>query len=212
MGRAVPERRPPPRPGGRSHTAHRLVHAGDLAAIRSGRWDALLERRAQACREFGAPLYLRWAAEFNGGWNPCYGRGPRLRGRVAPHGRRLPGRRRDERALGLCPIALEQRFRAAEDWRNYYPGDRFVDLVGMDGYNWGTARSWSRWQSFEAIFGPLYADYAGRKPIMICEIGSAEVGGDKSAWVRDMGASLAGRFSRVRHSSCFTRTRKRTGV
>jgi Glycosyl hydrolase family 26 len=171
---------------------------GDLAAIRSGRWDGLLERRARACREFGAPLYLRWAAEFNGDWNPCYGRGPDF---VAAW-RHMVGVFRAAGATNVrwvwCPIALEQRFRAAEDWRNYYPGDRFVDLVGMDGYNWGTARSWSRWQSFEAIFGPLYADYAGRKPIMICEIGSAEVGGDKSAWIRAMGTSLGGRFLRVR--------------
>jgi len=170
----------------------------DLGAIRSGQWDALLQQRAHECRAFGAPLYLRWAAEFNGDWNPCYGRG---RDFVAAW-RHMVGVFRANGADNVrwvwCPIALEQRYRPAEDWRDYYPGDRFVDLVGMDGYNWGTTRSWSRWQSFAAIFGPLYADYAGRKPIMVCEIGSAEAGGEKSEWIRSMGASLAGRFSGVR--------------
>jgi endoglucanase len=68
----------------------------------------------------------------------------------------------------------------------------------MDGYNWGTTRSWSRWQSFEEIFAPLYAAYAGRKPLMICEVASAERGGDKPAWIRDMGAALRGRLSKVK--------------
>ncbi len=155
-------------------------------------------RRARACREFRAPIYLRWAPEFNGDWNPCYGRGREF---VAAwqhmvHVFRTAGATNVRWVW--CPIALEQRYRAPEDWRAYYPGDRFVDWVGMDGYNWGTARSWSRWQSFDAIFGPLYADYARRKPMMICEVACGEQGGDKSAWIRDMGASLGTRFSKVR--------------
>jgi glycosyl hydrolase family 26 len=170
----------------------------DLAAISSGRWDALLGRRADTCRAFGEPLYLRWAPEFNGSWNPCYGRGRDF----AAAWRHIVTLFRSAGATNVrwvwCPIALEERHRAPEDWRAYYPGDRFVDWVGMDGYNWGTARSWSRWQRFEAIFGPLYGEYARRKPMMICEVACAEQGGDKSAWIRRMGESLAGPLSRVR--------------
>lgn len=169
----------------------------DLAAIASGRYDALLKRRAQECRAFGAPLYLRWAAEFNGEWNPAYGQ-PR---RFVAAWRHLVTTFRGAGATNVrwvwCPFAAQSPRRAAEQWRQYYPGDRFVDRVGMDGYNWGTARPWSRWQSFAEIFGPLYRDYAGRKRLMICEVGSAEVGGDKAAWIRAMGAQLAGRFSKV---------------
>lgn len=45
----------------------------------------------------------------------------------------------------------------------------------MDGYNWGTTRFWSEWQSFRQIFGRAYSDYSTRrKPIMICEVAAAE--------------------------------------
>ena len=169
----------------------------DLAAIASGRYDALIRQRARDCREFGAPVYLRWAAEFNGQWNPAYGR-PRL---FVAAWRHLVATLRSAGATNVrwvwCPFAVQPPRRRAEEWRPYYPGDRFVDWVGMDGYNWGTARPWSRWQSFAEIFGPLYRDYAGRKPLMICEVGSAEAGGDKAAWIRAMGSQLAGRFSKV---------------
>jgi hypothetical protein len=170
----------------------------DLAAIASGRYDALLRQRARECRAFGAPLSLRWAAEFNGEWNPAYGQ-PR---RFVAAWRHLVQTFRGAGATNVrwvwCPFAAQPPRRHPEQWRQYYPGDRFVDCVGMDGYNWGTTRPWSRWQSFAEIFGPLYRDYAGRKPLMICEVGSAEAGGDKAAWIRAMGAQLAGRFSRVR--------------
>jgi hypothetical protein len=169
----------------------------DLETISSGRWDALVRERARACREFGAPIYLRWAPEFNGEWNPCFGR-PRA---FVAAWRHLVGTFRSAGATNVrwvwCPFAVQGRRRAAEEWRPYYPGDRFVDRVGMDGYNWGTARSWSRWQSFREIFAPIYADYARRKPLLICEVACAERGGDKSAWIERMGADLDVRFPRV---------------
>jgi hypothetical protein len=169
----------------------------DLTAIASGRHDALLRERARECREFRAPLYVRWAAEFNGEWNPAYGKPRQFVGAW----RHLVRTFRDAGATNVrwvwCPFAVQSPSRWAEEWRRYYPGDGFVDRVGMDGYNWGTSRPWSRWQSFSEIFGPLYRDYAGRKPLMICEVASAEVGGDKAAWIRAMGAELAGRFSKV---------------
>jgi hypothetical protein len=73
----------------------------------------------------------------------------------------------------------------------------------MDGYSWGSSRPWSSWQSFGEIFEGLYADYARRKPIMICEVASAEVGGDKAAWIRDMHRSLGRRFAAVRAMAWF---------
>jgi hypothetical protein len=170
----------------------------DLAAIAAGRHDALLRARAHACREFAAPIYIRWAAEFNGEWNPCYGR---ARGFVAAW-RHIVRTFRDAGAANVrfvwCPFAVVGRPRAHEEWGRYYPGDRYVDWVGMDGYNWGSARTWSRWHTFREIFQPLYEDYARRRPLMICEIGSTELGGDKAAWIHDMGARLMREFARVR--------------
>jgi endoglucanase len=170
----------------------------DLAAIHRGRWDGLLRQRAADCRDYGAPIYIRWAAEFNGEWNPCYGR----RRDFVRAWRHIVKTFHASGATNVrwvwCPFATAGVRTAASDWQGYYPGDRFVDWVGMDGYNWGTTRSWSRWQSFEEIFAPLYAAYAGRKPLMICEVASAERGGDKPAWIRDMGAALRGRLSKVK--------------
>lgn len=169
----------------------------DLAAIRSGTWDTLLRERARACRDFGDVVYLRWAAEFNGAWNPAYGRAHDF---VAAW-RHIVDTFRAVGATNVrwvwCPFAVAAGG-SGSDWSRYYPGGRYVDWVGMDGYNWGSARSWSRWQGFHEIFAPLYTDYAQRKPVMICEVGCAETGGDKSAWIRAMGSALQNNFPAVK--------------
>src|SRR5919201_465436 len=89
-----------------------------------------------------------------------------------------------------CPNATNNPDVSWNSWRNYYPGDKFVDWVGLDGYNWGTTQSWSRWQSFADIVRPIYRDYGRKKPIMIAETASAETGGDKAAWIRSLGDGL----------------------
>lgn len=68
---------------------------------------------------------------------------------------------------------------------NNYPGDNYVNIISIDGYNWGTTQSWgSTWQSFDEIFSPAYnALKVYNKPISISEISSAEQGGNKSQWI-----------------------------
>jgi hypothetical protein len=75
-------------------------------------------------------------------------------------------------------------------WTNYYPGDAYVDWVGIDGYNWGHSQSWSTWRPFGSLFTRVYRDYARRKPIMVVETGTVDTGGDKAAWIRGMWRSL----------------------
>jgi hypothetical protein len=58
----------------------------------------------------------------------------------------------------------------------------------LDGYNWGRSQPGSRWQEFDEIFGDSYARLralAPDKQMMLAEIGCADLGGDKSAWMRD---------------------------
>jgi beta-mannanase len=49
-----------------------------------------------------------------------------------------------------------------------YPGDGYVDYVGLDGYNWGTSQSWSTWQTPQQVFDPTIADVRTftQKPII----------------------------------------------
>ena len=41
---------------------------------------------------------------------------------------------------------------ALTDW---YPGDEYVDVLGIDGYNWGSSLPWCRWIEPEDLFATM---------------------------------------------------------
>ena len=81
----------------------------------------------------------------------------------------------------------------------YFPGDAFIDLVGLDGYNWGDSMPWSKWESFEEIFSDAYGMVTSisRCPVMISETASCETGGDKGLWITQAFNAARLRFKRV---------------
>jgi len=78
---------------------------------------------------------------------------------------------------------------------NYYPGDGYVDWVGIDGYN----RDRTHWHSFATIFSPLYAQFASRKPIMIGETASVEgtSATQKARWIAEARRAMKTKFPAI---------------
>ena len=77
---------------------------------------------------------------------------------------------------------------------DYYPGDTYVDVLGIDGYNWGTTQTrakngWdSQWKEFAAIFRPArekLRQLAPDMPIFVFETASVNRGGDKGLWIKN---------------------------
>ncbi|MEL7656221.1 MAG: glycosyl hydrolase, partial [Bacillota bacterium] len=70
----------------------------------------------------------------------------------------------------------------------YYPGDEYVDVIGMTSYNTGTYYEGETWTEFDSVYDSLYEKYIDRyeKPLMITEFSSSSVGGNKEAWVSNM--------------------------
>jgi beta-mannanase len=84
-------------------------------------------------------------------------------------------------------------------FNEFYPGDTYVDYVGVSALNYGTVASWSKWWSFKEIFGNYYKTLSRfKKPIMITEFGSLEVGGKRSVWFKEALDSLPVKYPYVR--------------
>jgi hypothetical protein len=67
--------------------------------------------------------------------------------------------------------------------------------VGLDGYD----RDQVHRRSFATLFGPLYATFAARKPIMIGETAAVEgpTAAAKAAWIADAHTAIAQRFPAI---------------
>jgi hypothetical protein len=84
-------------------------------------------------------------------------------------------------------------------FKEFYPGDAYVDYVAVGALNYGTVASWSQWWNFEEIFGKYYpALSAFQKPIMIAELGCLVAGGDRKLWFKNALEDLPKRYPAVK--------------
>jgi beta-mannanase len=96
-------------------------------------------------------------------------------------------------------------------FKDFYPGDAYVDFVGSGVLNYGTAATWSKWWSFKEIFGNYYNQLAiFKKPIVISEFGSLAVGGDRSQWYAEALDSLQLNYPAVKSIIFFHYSEDRT--
>ncbi|SFK42052.1 glycoside hydrolase family 26 protein [Geodermatophilus ruber] len=166
-----------------------------LASIAAGRHDGYLRQWADALRAWGRPVRLRFAHEQNGTWYPwAVGSGGTTAAQHVSAWRHVVQLFRDAGAANVTFVWNPNvSFPGSSPIGATWPGKRYVDVVGLDGYNWGTSTSWTAWQTPQQLFDASLRELRGlapRTPILISEVASAEAGGDKAAWIRALVAHL----------------------
>ncbi len=152
-------------------------------AMLRGDWDSYMRSFAAEAKAYGGPVILIPFSEMNGNWFPWSGT-----------------------QNGNTPAKMIQSYRHIHDlfagvpnvkfgWapnngsvpdiaensiQSYYPGDAYVDYVGVDGFNFGYP-----WETFDQVFGrPLSVLSGYNKPIYLFSMASAD-GPNKAAWITD---------------------------
>jgi mannan endo-1,4-beta-mannosidase len=175
--------------------------------IVNGEYDVYLKEFAKAAASWNRPFMIRFAHEMNiaryhWGTEPSeYGpESPRIYRQMFRYVVTLFQRTGARNVVWIfCPNSESVPSISCDSsaaWNRmeaYYPGDRYVDVLGMDGYNWGTTQTkamhgWdSQWREFAAIFRPAWETLrrlAPGKPIMVFETATVDQGGDKGLWTR----------------------------
>lgn len=190
-----------------------------LPDILKGKYDIYLESWALSAKSLGKPLLIRFAPEMNCQtftWNGLFNGRNKKNGFGDPKQYDGPetyvaayryvhdifqGNGCNNVIWFWCPNAIDY---PKEDWNKYYlyyPGDNYADIIGFDGFNWGSTQPWSNWQSFSDIFGSIYNDMIMRypnKPLAIGEFSSVEEGGSKSSWSKDALDKIRGPFNHIK--------------
>ena len=165
-----------------------------LRRIAGGAFDRYIAGWARALRELRSTIYLRPMHEMNGNWYPwcgsVNGNSPKRFRRAWRRMHRI-FRRHGARNVRwvFSPVTDDWPMTRANRFERYYPGRRYVDVLALDGYNWGVTKpEFGGWRSFGKTFRRPYRRLSrlGRQPIWIAEVGSGTEGGDKATWVRDM--------------------------
>jgi hypothetical protein len=159
-----------------------------MEGIAAGERDDHLEHWAAEFAAFETPIYLRFAHEFNGDWypwTPAGGTSPATFQAAWRHIHDVFSRQAHSVQWVWCPNAVSTSSEPLTDW---YPGDDYVDLLGVDGYNWGDAKDGSEWLAPAALFDPVIGELQAldaQKQILIAEVASAESGGSKARWITE---------------------------
>jgi hypothetical protein len=179
-----------------------------LAAILDGSQDAVIVARARSVRRFASPLFLRWAWEMNGGWTEWSGPNNETAGRHDGASKYVRAWRHLHDVFareGVTNVswvwAPNGQSVPARSWNAaaaYYPGDDYVDWIGVSAYNWANRRPWSHWSSFAALVSPFYRRWASRKPLMVAETASAGSAAAKARWIDAIAPTLARRFPQLK--------------
>jgi hypothetical protein len=129
---------------------------------------------AREAHKTGAVIFLRWACEMNGSWVAWYGN-PKL---YIEKFRLIHDIMKEEApnvAMVWAPNNIPNNpLNAPDDINAYYPGDEYVDWVGIDFYcvyvsENGTPEREDPREKLKVV----YNTYAAKKPVMICEWAAA---------------------------------------
>jgi mannan endo-1,4-beta-mannosidase len=167
-----------------------------LARIYNGSYDAYITAWAQDAKAWGHPFFVRFDHEMNGSWYPwseqTNGNQP---GDYVKAWRHVVDIFRSVGATNATWVwCVNIASDATTPMADLYPGDSYVDWLGMDGYN--KATDTASWLSSNQIFGmhpwskhntyQELVNLAPSKPIMIAETSTTTSGGNAGAWITDL--------------------------
>lgn len=154
-------------------TPHVGITTGQIkpSDIIAGKADEKISAWAKAAKQYGKPVFFRFLAEMNGNWNsyseafdPTQTHETYVKAwrQVVDIFRRAGA---DNIIWVWAPTAIDV---GKVHWTDYYPGDDYVDWVGISVYSF-----LGNGDPEPQILG-VYNDYAARKPIIIAECGAGD--------------------------------------
>ena len=167
--------------------------SNQIYQILNGEYDEFLKNYADSVVASEQPVLFRVGNEMNGDWCPYSGyqtsRDPSL---FVEFYRYVYDFFRRAGANNIIWV-WNPNGKSFPDfkWNNeimYYPGDDYVDVIGLTLYNTGNYYPGEHWTGFAELYDNVYYPYLNKydKPFMITEFACALLGGDKNQWIINM--------------------------
>jgi hypothetical protein len=137
--------------------------------IANGQWDDLIRKFASQVKSFEYPIFIRFGGEMNLAqgvepWQFSFGKNPD--DYVAAWRRFVNIFRNEGVSNAIFVWNPNWKDMGPHHWTEYYPGDAYVDWVGIDLYQYQPD------SDPDKLMEGVYNDYFIRKPIMIAEWGA----------------------------------------
>lgn len=155
-----------------------------LDSITAGTYDAYIRQFASDVKRLGTPVRIRLAHEMNGTWQPFFeGNSGNSPGDFVAAWRHVVDVFNEVGASNAEWVWAPNILYSAgpDDLEQFYPGDAYVDLVGIDGYSYKLAGCRSPSQVFDPTLAEIRSFTA--RPVFIAEVGVSDSCASKTAWI-----------------------------
>jgi hypothetical protein len=175
-----------------------------VETIPTGVYDDYIDSWATGLRDFGGLVYLRLFHELNNQSYPwAYGNNGNSARDLIDAWRYVHDRFEATGATNVEWVWAPSTENQLVRFRDIYPGDAYVDWLGVDGYNGGDIYPdwWGGWVTPAEVFDlslERFAELSPTKPIMIVEASTVEQGGDKADWIEELYLGLPERYPQLR--------------
>jgi cellulose synthase (UDP-forming) len=166
-----------------------------LENITAGNFDDYIRSYAKDVKAYRKPVMIRFAHEMNGNWYP-WGSTFNKPADYVSAWRHVHEIFDSEGATNVTWIwspneaYVESRVPNADKIDLFYPGDDYVDYVGLSAFNWAGTYKQNVWRSPQNLFDYTISKLKKfNKPIIITETASAEVKGNpsmKAKWITQL--------------------------
>jgi cellulose synthase/poly-beta-1,6-N-acetylglucosamine synthase-like glycosyltransferase len=87
----------------------------------------------------------------------------------------------------------------------YFPGDGYVDWLGVTVLNYGSRQPDGQWYSFNQLYAPYHNKQLFRAglPVMVAELGSLKKEGNQQKWLQDAFSDMGSRFPEIKAAVLF---------
>ena len=168
-----------------------------LKYIKNGHFDNYVERFATYLKSFNKPVFLRFAHEFDNPYYPWSKTGGNTPDDFKAAWKHIYKIFQD---CGADNVVWVWNPWTTENMKHYFPGNEYVDWIGITGLNYGIYNENKQWHSFQSLYSPFHEEIKKftDKPVMISEFGSLKQGGNQAVWIENGLKSINEEFMEIK--------------
>jgi beta-mannanase len=168
-----------------------------LQDVADGAYDFYLETFAEDVKTFEHPVLIRLGHEMNDPYRYTWGPQNNTNEEFIAFWKYIVNFFKEHHVNNV--VWIWSPHPAYGYFNEYYPGNEYVDWVGIGALNYGTVAVWSKWWSLDNIYGNFYKDLTVfNKPIMLTEFGSLAVGGNRAEWYENALCTLSDKYPQTK--------------
>ncbi len=173
-----------------------------LNLIRKGHFDKYIKQFAISLREIKHPVFLRFAHEFDNPGYPWYNENKTAASDFVKTWRYIYDIFSKEHVDNVKWVWNPWKSNKIEE---FYPGDAYVDWLGVDILNYGSLNEDGVSYSFSELYAPYKNVFTKitDKPILIAELGSLKMGSNQKIWLKNASESIITEHREIRGAVFF---------